>query len=186
MKEKIKKTLKNKILFLILVSFIGGITIVYAITYFPSNQVTYDNKTSGLNATEVQTAIDELYSKAKNCSSKSKFYSMTAFMVNRTMGVIYSDSTGIYMIGSMGNIKLLNMTANTMDILVLSTYGVLIFSNNDGIYISTITDGASNPQKISNMIANDIAVINSAAYFSTNDGIYMWDGNSYNDPVKIY
>ena len=107
-------------------------------------------------------------------------------MVNRTMGVIYSDSTGIYMIGSMGNIKLLNMTANTMDILVLSTYGVLIFSNNDGIYISTITDDASNPQKISNMIANDIAVINSAAYFSTNDGIYMWDGNSYNDPVKIY
>ena len=30
-------------------------------TYFPSNDVTYDNKISGLKSTDVQGAIDELY-----------------------------------------------------------------------------------------------------------------------------
>ncbi len=32
-----------------------------AMTYFPSNQTVYDNKTSGLKSTDVQGAIDELY-----------------------------------------------------------------------------------------------------------------------------
>ena len=39
---------------------------VCAVTYFPSNQVTYDNKTSGLKSIDVQGAIDELYNE---CSS---------------------------------------------------------------------------------------------------------------------
>ena len=30
-------------------------------TYFPSNQVTYENSESGMQATDVQGAIDELY-----------------------------------------------------------------------------------------------------------------------------
>ena len=34
---------------------------VYAETYFPSNQTTYDNSVSGMQATDVQGAIDELY-----------------------------------------------------------------------------------------------------------------------------
>ena len=34
---------------------------VYAATYFPSNQVTYENGSSGMQATDVQGAIDELY-----------------------------------------------------------------------------------------------------------------------------
>ena len=38
-----------------------GIVAVYAETYFPSNDVTYDNKESGLSSTNVQGAIDELY-----------------------------------------------------------------------------------------------------------------------------
>ena len=39
----------------------AGVVIVYAETYFPSNDVTYDNKESGLASTNVQGAIDELY-----------------------------------------------------------------------------------------------------------------------------
>ena len=39
----------------------AGVVIVYAETYFPSNDVTYDNKESGLVSTNVQGAIDELY-----------------------------------------------------------------------------------------------------------------------------
>ena len=38
-----------------------GIVAVYAETYFPSNDVTYDNTQSGLQSTTVQGAIDELY-----------------------------------------------------------------------------------------------------------------------------
>ena len=61
MKEKIKK-----IIFGYLPGFITGIIIcgiisVIAATYFPSNDVTYDNKESGLKSTDVQGAIDELY-----------------------------------------------------------------------------------------------------------------------------
>lgn len=69
MKEKIKKVFKSKILFLILGILIGGVTSAYAVTYFPSNQVTYDNSSSKLNATQVQAAIDELYGKCKTCTS---------------------------------------------------------------------------------------------------------------------
>ena len=61
MKEKVKK-----IIFGYLPGFILGLisacTIsVIAATYFPSNDVTYDNSTSGLQSENVQDAIDELY-----------------------------------------------------------------------------------------------------------------------------
>ena len=61
MKEKIKKIILGY-----LPGFITGIIVcgsisVIAATYFPSNDVTYDNKESGLVSTNVQGAIDELY-----------------------------------------------------------------------------------------------------------------------------
>ena len=66
MKNKIKKVFKNRIFICILTALITGTISVYAVTYFPSNQVTYDNKTSGLKSSDVQGAIDELYN---TCSS---------------------------------------------------------------------------------------------------------------------
>ena len=61
MKVKIKK-----IIFGYLPGFLTGLIIcgtisVIAATYFPSNDVTYDNSESGLSSTNVQGAIDELY-----------------------------------------------------------------------------------------------------------------------------
>ena len=61
MKEKIKK-----VVFGYLPGFVLGVITVFSIsviaaTYFPSNDVTYDNKESGLSSTNVQGAIDELY-----------------------------------------------------------------------------------------------------------------------------
>ena len=61
MKEKIKK-----IIFGYLPGFVLGVITaisisVIAATYFPSNDVTYDNTKSGLSSTDVQGAIDELY-----------------------------------------------------------------------------------------------------------------------------
>ena len=58
---KIKEFLKKYLIGFILGILTVGIIKVYAETFFPSNQVTYDNKESGLSSTNVQTAIDELY-----------------------------------------------------------------------------------------------------------------------------
>ena len=60
-----KKDFKNKLLYFSLGVMACSIVGVTAATYFPSNDVTYDNKASGLSATNVQTAIDELYNACK-------------------------------------------------------------------------------------------------------------------------
>ena len=61
MKEKIKKIVLGYLPgFVIGIVVCGGISVIAA-TYFPSNQVTYENTASGMKATDVQGAIDELY-----------------------------------------------------------------------------------------------------------------------------
>ena len=66
-----KKVLKSRVFLCILMALIIGIAGVSAATYFPSNDVTYDNTDSGLVSTDVQGAIDELYVKAQQLSSGS-------------------------------------------------------------------------------------------------------------------
>ena len=69
MKEKIKKNYK------ILIAFILGLTIsgigAYAAVTIASSSVSYDNSSSGAEATDVKGALDELYSLAnsKSCPS---------------------------------------------------------------------------------------------------------------------
>ena len=65
MKAKIKRFLKSNIIVLCLIVLLFGTAGVYAATYFPSNDVTYDNTESGLSSTDVQGAIDELYEVCK-------------------------------------------------------------------------------------------------------------------------
>ena len=61
MVEKVQKFFKRNILGIIIGGLIFGTAGVYAATYFPSGDVTYDNTESGLSSTDVQGAIDELY-----------------------------------------------------------------------------------------------------------------------------
>ena len=61
MKEKIKKIILGYLPGFITGLIICGTISVIAATYFPSNDVTYDNSASGLTSTNVQGAIDELY-----------------------------------------------------------------------------------------------------------------------------
>ncbi len=56
-----KSVLKSKVFILVVFIFVFGVISVSAVTYFPSNDVTYNNETSGLKSTDVQGAIDELY-----------------------------------------------------------------------------------------------------------------------------
>ena len=62
MKEKFRKVFKNSIFIFVLGVLVSGVVGVCAVTYFPSGDVTYDNTESGLESTNVQGAIDELYS----------------------------------------------------------------------------------------------------------------------------
>ena len=57
-KKFIKNYLTGFFIGLILFTIVG----VSATAVFPSNQTTYNNETTGMSATNVQTAIDELYS----------------------------------------------------------------------------------------------------------------------------
>ncbi len=61
MKEKIKKIMIGYLPGFITGLIICGAVSVIAATYFPSGDVTYDNTESGLESTNVQGAIDELY-----------------------------------------------------------------------------------------------------------------------------
>ena len=61
MKKKIKEFAKSYLIGLILGIVVSGTIGVIAATYFPSNDVTYDNTESGLSSIDVQGAIDELY-----------------------------------------------------------------------------------------------------------------------------
>ena len=68
MKDKIKVFSRKYLIGFTLGLISGSLVIVYAQTYFPSNQTAYDNSVSGMQATDVQGAIDELY---KTCTEKS-------------------------------------------------------------------------------------------------------------------
>ena len=69
MKNKHKDFFKKNLIGFILGILSAGAVSVIAATYFPSNNVTYDNGTSGLSSTNVQGAIDELYKTCKGIIS---------------------------------------------------------------------------------------------------------------------
>ena len=88
MKGKIKKILKNRIFLFVLGILISGSVSVFAVTYFPSNQVTYDNKTSGLKSSDVQGAIDELYNTCSSAVSSGGYlyYAVGRYNANGSQG----------------------------------------------------------------------------------------------------
>ena len=59
--RKFKVFFRKYLIGFILGILTGGCISVIAATYFPSGDVTYDNSVSGLQSTNVQDAIDELY-----------------------------------------------------------------------------------------------------------------------------
>ncbi len=61
MKMKIKQFFSKNLVGFLIGCFVCGIISVYAVTYFPSMDTLYDNSKSGMQSTNVQDAIDELY-----------------------------------------------------------------------------------------------------------------------------
>lgn len=65
MKNNKKSYIKTNIIGFLIAAIIVGGFVVYAATTFPSNDVSYDNSSSGLSSTNVKEALDELY---KTCT----------------------------------------------------------------------------------------------------------------------
>ena len=63
--KKIKEFAKSYMIGITVGLFVFGIVGVSATTYFPSNQTTYDNSSSGMSSANVQNAVDELYNACK-------------------------------------------------------------------------------------------------------------------------
>lgn len=61
MRNKIKEFIKKYIPGFLIGTFLCGMVNVYAESYFPSINTTYDNSDSGMSSTNVQDALDELY-----------------------------------------------------------------------------------------------------------------------------
>ena len=59
--KKIKEISKKYLIGLVLGIISAVVVVVHAAASFPSNQTTYNNAATGMKATNVQTAIDELY-----------------------------------------------------------------------------------------------------------------------------
>ena len=87
-------------------SFIMGIllgfllstpVIVYAVTYFNSSEISYDNTTSGMSATTVEEALDALYAKA------TVFNQADAQQGNVLSGKKFVGSGGTLLTGTMAN-----------------------------------------------------------------------------------
>ena len=138
MKQKLKKIFKNKFILFIIAAIFCGTMGVYAVTYFPSNQVTYDNTSSQLNSTDVQGAIDELYNTCKNAASGSNFKAISA--VAPSSGYFYiffSTDDGIYRMEGDGRdtVKISSYVANAISAVAPgSSYLYIFFSTDDGIY----------------------------------------------------
>ena len=94
--NKLKQNAKAIAAFLLGIALTGGT--VYAATVLPSSQVGYDNSTSGLAATDVQGALDELYAKASKAPVKLGDYvsltpSQTSYTIKASLTGYTSDQT---------------------------------------------------------------------------------------------
>ena len=93
--KKEKKIINKKIIITVLITMIISITIgVKAATMFSSNDVIYDNSSSGTTASTVKEALDELYEKANNCGSTSSICTSTSGTVSYALGTKYICNVG--------------------------------------------------------------------------------------------
>ena len=89
--KKFKEFAKEYLIgFVIGIVVCGGVSVIAA-TYFPSNQVTYENGTSGMQATDVQGAIDELYN---TCFPPKSGSDTITELVPSNSGELYEDEHG--------------------------------------------------------------------------------------------
>ncbi len=91
MKEKKNQYIKTNIIGFVIGGLIISGVAVYAVVTFPSNEVIYDNGTSGLESNNVQGAIDELY---KTCTEEPSASDTITDLLPSNPDELYEDEHG--------------------------------------------------------------------------------------------
>ena len=179
MGKKVKKFLTNKIFTFILGGIIFSAVSVYAVTYFPSNQVTYDNGASGLKSTDVQGALDELYNTCQSCSSAASgdYIYFTSNKNSSNGNYLYKVSTS----GGMAQqISIKNSSGWSLNILNFSVVNDYIYftsnkNSSNGNYLYKVSTSGGRAQQISIKNSSDwslnilnFSVVNDYIYFTSN------------------
>lgn len=162
MKQKLKKIFKNKFILFIIAAIFCGTMGVYAVTYFPSNQVTYDNTSSQLSSTDVQGAIDELYNTCKN---------MTSVSSGNTIYYTYKGSIYAEPING-GTPRFVNSISGSGDVTGMDVSGDYIYySTSNGIVKSSINGGNQYYIFSGNIPISDLEVSGNYVYFVSQDEV---------------
>ena len=94
--KRVKRFIKSNIK--LVVAFILGVIIsgtgVYAAILYASSDVSYDNTSSGMSATNVQDALDELYTKANYRKITGDGVTNIGFQTN-SANTIFANSNGL-------------------------------------------------------------------------------------------
>ena len=157
--NKLKQNAKIITAFVLGAILTGGT--VYAATVLPSSQVGYDNSASGLAATDVQGALDELYTRANTWIDASKDYSSShirvfssylnseyrpnEMFINGTMqssitNVVSLENDGIYFVTLYWDnapSKMTNLFKDCSNILVIEFEETGVASNYDHMFDGT-------------------------------------------------
>ena len=189
MGEKLKKIFNNKTFMFIFGGLLFSTVSVYAVTYFPSNQVTYDNSSSKLSSTNVQGAIDELYNTCSKVASSGKYlyYAITDYNVDDELpysGILYRcniDGSNCTEIKSVFTLEHINSVYATSDYLyyAITNYNGGYKLPYSGILYRCNIDG-SNCTEIKSV--SSLKHINSV--YATSDYLYYAITN-YNGGYKL-
>ena len=168
----VKKLFKSKIFLCILTALITGTVSVYAVTYFPSNQVTYDNKTSGLKSSDVQGAIDELYN---TCSSAVSSGGYLYYAVGR-----YNAN------GSQGDPSIYRVSVNGGDPTLIYKYVGRNDSNIESIYVTQDYIYFSVGRYVDGGSYGDTSIYRVSVNGGTPTLIYEYDGRNDSNIESIF
>lgn len=185
MKKLKDKIINNKkyILGIITGILISGTT-VYAATVISAANVSYSNTSSKLSSTDVQSAIDELYTKA-NSSKLGKYVSMTptisSYTTDKTKTGVSSTQTinpkelNLWRIISVNDDGTIDMISEYTSSVAISFYGTTGYKYYVG-YLNTLASQYENSTytKSSRMIGGSDAILtytlsdNAIKYLTTN------------------
>ena len=176
-----KKIIKSRVFWCLITVLVVGTVSVVAATYFPSNQVTYDNTASGLSSTNVQGAIDELYAKCDGSIGGGNVVSIAT--TNSTQFVLTSDGT-VYawnqdykkfnQLGNIGEPCVSIAAASTSN-----SYSLYVLSSDGTVYVWNHDYRKFNQRGNLGVPAVSIAVLYDTPYLVTSDGtVYVWNWNT--------
>ena len=197
MKEKIKK-----IIFGYLPGFVLGVITaisisVIAATYFPSENVTYDNKESGLESQNVQGAIDELYAECTYVPTGGEAILENTDIVTSGDGLYadeYEEGKYTYKGANPNNYVTFNNEKAGWRIISINSDGTIKIMKDDGIgYIAWDTSNSNNwnrPASLNTYLNNDYYnSLTSTAQSQIVEGTYYvgavsWANNDMQDQIS--